>query len=450
MAISLLIVGHANTGKTSLIRTMVRDHTFGKVQNQSGTTRHVERITLSLADQPLLHLVDTPGFEDSMGLWQTRTSEPFVQLSNEQWLNAICEDPNYQVEYEQELKILRQLNQCDVILYVIDLRQKPLGKYLDELNILACANKPIVPILNYCHEDAAHRAAWKQCLAERHLHAHVQYDTVAFYLADERKLYQTLQSLMPDHYEALQDFMTQRERDASHRLTKATEQLTKLLIECATTQKICRSKTPSALEKTTFEQSIRQREQRFVEFCLHLYAFQASDVILQDLPLEEGAWQQDVFDADTLKHWGIQTSTKAVTGAAIGAGIDVLSAGLTLGTATTLGAMIGAGLQTGYTFKSALLNKLKGQSVLALQPASCIVLMWRGIELVRHLHHRGHAAQVAYQGNMTKKTEPDELARLERLFQKLSQRIEWHGIETLPPHELVNQLRETLDQSLKD
>ena len=168
MAISLLIVGHANTGKTSLIRTMVRDHTFGKVQNQSGTTRHVERITLSLADQPLLHLVDTPGFEDSMGLWQTRTSEPFVQLSNEQWLNAICEDPNYQVEYEQELKILRQLNQCDVILYVIDLRQKPLGKYLDELNILACANKPIVPILNYCHEDAAHRTAWKQCVAERH------------------------------------------------------------------------------------------------------------------------------------------------------------------------------------------------------------------------------------------------------------------------------------------
>ncbi|RUM48785.1 MAG: hypothetical protein DSY85_16985, partial [Marinomonas sp.] len=87
---------------------------------------------------------------------------------------------------------------------------------------------------------------------------------------------------------------------------------------------------------------------------------------------------------------------------------------------------------------------------LALQPASCLVLMWRGIELVRHLHHRGHAAQVAYQGNMTKKTEPDELARLERLFQKLSQRIEWHGIETLPTHELVNQLRDTLDRSLKD
>ena len=447
--ISLLIVGHANTGKTSLIRTLLRDHDFGDIQNRSGTTRHVEKIALTLNDTPILDLIDTPGFEDSIGLWQTRT-QAYANARSEQWLSDIQHDGQYQQAFEQEFKILKQLSSCDIILYVIDLRQAPLGKYLDELNILACANKPIVPILNFCNAQHSHETQWRHCLAERQLHAHVRYDTVAFFLADERKLYQTLQSLAPDHYDTLQAFIEQRERDAQQRIDSAQEALCKTLIDSATTQLVCAGSTPSAAESKAFEARIRQQEQAFLDHCLTLYDFRTEDVALDALPLREGQWQQDVFDPETLKSWGINSSTSAVTGAAIGAGIDILSAGLTLGTATTFGALIGAGVQTGRSFKSTLMNKLRKRSVLALNPDSLIAMLWRGTQLIGHLHHRGHAAQQAYQGSAAEPNKDMDIKALEKLFARISQRLEWHHQPTLPNHTYVDELQQAIAKNLPE
>lgn len=448
MPISLLIVGHANTGKTSLIRTMIRDHGFGDIQNYSGTTRHVEKIALTLNQAPVLDLIDTPGFEDSIGLWMTRSAPSYKTLTPDQWLTNVTQDAALQADFDQEFKILNQLKQCDIILYVIDLRQAPLGKYLDELSILACANKPIVPILNFCDAEHNHEQAWRQCLAERQLHAHVRYDTVAFYLADERKLYQTLQSLAPDHYNTLQALMKQREQDAEQRLQSAQDALARMLAHCATSQYICQAQTPTNKETQQFENSIRQQEQAFIAQCLTLYDFRDQDVALNDLALQEGQWQQDLFDADTLKSWGINTGTSAVTGAAIGAGIDILSAGLTLGTATTLGAILGAGVQTGRSFKTTLLNKLRKRSVLALTPNSLMALMWRGCQLISHLHHRGHAAQQAYRGEAETVINTKEVARLEKLFRRLLQRTEWHQQQPLPNHPLITELQQEIEHAI--
>ncbi|SBS29941.1 GTPase Der [Marinomonas aquimarina] len=450
MPTSLLIVGHANTGKTSLIRTLIRDHEFGDIQNYSGTTRHVEKISLQLNDQPLLDLIDTPGFEDSIGLWQTRQAAGYQAMTHEQWLNGVLQDQGLAEDFEQEFKILKQLSRCDIILYVIDLRQAPLGKYLDELNILACANKPIVPILNFCQALDNHEAAWKRCLAERQLHAHVRYDTVAFYLADERKLYQTLQSLLPEQYDALQALIKQREEDAAQRLKNAQQALAQTLVQCATNHYVCQSTTPTAPETAAFEESIRQQERALIKHCLALYAFREEDVALDHLPLQEGQWRQDLFDAETLKSWGISTGSSAAAGAAIGAGIDILSAGLTLGTATTIGALLGAGVQTGRSFKATLMNKLRKRSILALKPDSLIALMWRGAQLIEHLHHRGHAAQKVYQGNSATPVTKADMTQLETLFNKLSQRSEWHGLAWLPEHDLVTQLQAAIAQTLAE
>ena len=450
MPTSLLIVGHANTGKTSLIRTLIRDHEFGDIQNYSGTTRHVEKISLQLNDQPLLDLIDTPGFEDSIGLWQTRQTPDYASFSNEQWLNQVQQDTRLHTDFEQEFKILKQLSRCDIILYVIDIRQAPLGKYLDELNILACANKPIVPILNFCNAQDNYEQDWKRYLAERQLHAYVRYDTVAFYLADERKLYQTLQSLLPEQYDALQTFIKQREHDAELRLKNAKRALAHTLVQCATGQQICQTQAPTAEETYRFENRIRQLEKSFIKQCLSLYAFREEDVALDDLALQEGQWQQDLFDADTLKSWGISTGSSAAAGAAIGAGIDILTAGLSLGAATTLGALIGAGVQTGRSFKTTLMNKLRNRSVLALTPDSLIALLWRGTQLIEHLHHRGHAAQLAYQGSDATAASKAELARLEKLFAKIGQRTEWQGLPQAPEHELISQLQHEIAQRLPE
>ena len=75
--LSLAVVGHTNTGKTSLLRTLLRDSTFGEVKNAPSTTRHVEEALINDGDDSLVYLYDTPGLEDAGGVldWlETHTS----------------------------------------------------------------------------------------------------------------------------------------------------------------------------------------------------------------------------------------------------------------------------------------------------------------------------------------------------------------------------------------
>ena len=46
-ALKLAVVGHTNTGKTSLLRTLLRDMYFGEVKNAPATTRHVEKAMIN-------------------------------------------------------------------------------------------------------------------------------------------------------------------------------------------------------------------------------------------------------------------------------------------------------------------------------------------------------------------------------------------------------------------
>ena len=66
--LKIAVVGHTNTGKTSLLRTLTQDITFGEVSDRPGTTRHVEATALLVGGAPLVELYDTPGLEDSIGL----------------------------------------------------------------------------------------------------------------------------------------------------------------------------------------------------------------------------------------------------------------------------------------------------------------------------------------------------------------------------------------------
>ena len=68
LPIILSVVGHTNTGKTSLVRTLMRNSDFGEIDNRAGTTRHVESAQIFLGDKAFLELRDTPGLEDSVAL----------------------------------------------------------------------------------------------------------------------------------------------------------------------------------------------------------------------------------------------------------------------------------------------------------------------------------------------------------------------------------------------
>jgi GTPase SAR1 family protein len=447
VSISLLVVGHANTGKTSLIRTLLRRQDFGDVSDRAGTTRHVESVKINIEHQTIVTLTDTPGFEDSIGLWDIRHSDSFRSFQGSDWLRPFCDSHFAQDEFEQEAKILKQLTSTDIILYVIDIRQAPLGKYLDELSLLASANKPIIPILNFSATPSAHLDAWRKVLAERHLHAVVKYDSVAFYFEDEKRLYQSIQSLMPEHYDAVNQLVTSREDTAQLRLTMATNQLAELLIKAASSRLECAQYPPEIAESTVFENKIRQLEQHYITQLLRLYEFQQADLVVSPLAIQNDRWQQDIFEAQTLKEWGIDTGTSALTGAAIGAGIDVMSAGLTLGTATTIGAILGATWKTGQHYKDTLKSKLTNRHYLCLDNATLTLLCLRGLTAIQHLHQRGHASQQSYQ-LITPSKDNEFIDQMKPFWKQAQQHPEWEK-NTLPEsHPTLKNIQTVLEKAL--
>ena len=212
-AINVAVVGHTNTGKTSLIRTLLRDDQFGNIDDAAGTTRSVEKSIIFTGDDAVLNLFDTPGFEDSSALLQaledlSKTIK--AKLPTDLLRGLISQTENFP-DFEQETKVLRQSLNSDVLLYIIDVREPLLGKYSDEVEILSKAGKPILPVFNFIAGNNESLMRWREQMARFNLHAALEFDTVAFDFEAEKRLYQKLQSLLERRYDTLQTLIDYRQ-----------------------------------------------------------------------------------------------------------------------------------------------------------------------------------------------------------------------------------------------
>lgn len=142
--LKLAVVGHTNTGKTSLLRTLLRDVYFGEVKNAPATTRHVEKamLTDSQSGENLVALYDTPGLEDASGLLDWLEENTARRRDGIERLQQFLASPVASEDFSQEAKVIRQLLASDMAIYVIDAREPVLGKYKDELAVLSWSAIP--------------------------------------------------------------------------------------------------------------------------------------------------------------------------------------------------------------------------------------------------------------------------------------------------------------------
>ncbi|AOE82749.1 GTPase/DUF3482 domain-containing protein [Pseudomonas sp. TCU-HL1] len=393
--LKLAVVGHTNVGKTSLLRTLLRDRDFGEVSHRPSTTRHVEGARMSVEGQPLLELYDTPGLEDAIALLDhlERLDRPGERLDGPACLARFLESSEARQRFEQEAKVLRQLIASDAGLYVIDAREPVLAKYRDELAVLAMCGRPLLPVLNFIASKGHRERDWREAMARLGLHALVRFDSVAPPLDGEQRLYDSLALLLERARPQLQRLVEDHQAQRRLRLESGSRLIAELLLDVAA----CRRSVPTqeaALQAATqaLRQQVRQREQRCVEALLRLYAFGQQDAATSDLPLLGGRWGDDLFNPETLKQLGVRLGGGMAAGAAAGAGVDLLVGGLTLGAAAALGAIAGGAWQTFGHYGERLLGKLKGQRELTVDDAILRLLALRQRQLLAALDARGHAA----------------------------------------------------------
>ena len=395
LALHIAVVGHTNTGKTSLLRTLTRDRTFGEIADSAGTTRQVQAATVQLDGHDALIWYDTPGLEDSMALfdWIEQLSRPGQRLDGPERIGLFLRDTKASQQFEQESRVLSQLAKSDASLYVVDVRDPVLAKHRDELAILQMCAKPVLPILNFTAQAPSLAQPWIDAFARQGIHIYVAFDSVAPPTDGEQRLYDTLAQLLGQNKTTLQRLSVQAQTARTRRRQAALTLVAELCIKTAAIEKTVPGKPAQRDAALAVERKyIGDLESASVADLLRLYAFSPDDYTATELPVSNGQWQADPFSSQALKEAGLSLGKGAAVGAMAGAAVDLLSAGLTLGTGTLIGAGAGSLWQGVDRWGSALKAQILGQVRWRVADEVLKVLAVRNLQLIQALEHRGHAA----------------------------------------------------------
>ena len=394
--IDIAIVGHTNTGKTSLLRTLTRDRVFGEVADAPGTTRNVQAAVCWLDGRQVLAWYDTPGLEDSITLrdWIESIPQEGKRLEGSDRVEQFLRDEQAARRFEQERRVLMQVVHSDAVLYVVDTREPVLPKYRDELYLLNACARPVLPVLNFTASKDADPEPWVQALARLGLHIHLQFDTVSPPIDSEALVFQTLGQLLSGQRAVFERLTDQAQRARVQRRQEALGLVAQLLVDVAALEDFS-AVSDKVLENVVRKQQrdVRSAEQRCVDGMLLLFQFGRDDYLSGDLAWSDGGWDSDPFSADAMREAGVHLGKGAAAGALAGAAVDVMSAGLTLGTGTLIGAAAGTAWQGIERWGSNLYARVKGERSVRVSDAVVLVLAVRQLQLLDALEHRGHAAQ---------------------------------------------------------
>lgn len=392
-ALKLAVVGHTNTGKTSLLRTLLRDVYFGEVKNAAATTRHVEQAVIndSQTGEPLVALYDTPGLEDASGLMDWLEDNTASRRDGIERLQIFLQsdlatgDAGATEDYSQEAKVIRQLLASDMAIYVIDAREPVLGKYKDELSVLSWAAIPVMPVFNFTDSQDTNITDWQTMLARRNLHISTKFDSIAFEFEDEMTLWQNLATMLT-HPDTIEQLIERRRDDWAQLYDEANIIIADFLLNVAAyVREIGEDDDPLPV-LNEMQEAVRQTERAMQSQLLNLYKFYDNAAVATPLELHE--YQQDPFDPELLKSYGLRTTSGAAAGALLGLGIDAAALGTTLGLGAALGGIAGGLLSN----TSSIADKISGVKRLYIDPATLTLLATRSIDLLTALRHRGHAA----------------------------------------------------------
>jgi len=392
--LKVAIVGHTNTGKTSLVRTLTHDRDFGEVRDESGTTRRIARGELVAADGARIQLNDSPGLENAPALLDWLDGVSGERHDGPARIRRFLDDSDAVERFDHEARVLELMLAMDVALYVIDAREPVLEKYQDELAVLGLCARPIVAVLNFTASDSSREAQWRDALARVRLHTVLAFDAAVRDPATELALFEKLKSQLDHHADVLSAWLGHRRAEERQRRQAALEAIAAMLLDVAACVREIEAGSETERQQVWRElrATIHQREQACVDTLLELYRFGREDYDEAELPVSDGRWHADPFDPETLRHYGLRASSHAAAGAGGGALVDVATGGLSLGAGMLAGAALGAGTGLVRSAGSRLIDRLRGRERIQVSDAVARLMVARSVELLAALMHRGHGS----------------------------------------------------------
>ena len=200
--ISLSLVSHTNVGKTTLMRTLLRED-VGEVADRPHVTEAAEAGVLVEAEGDVMRLWDTPGMGDSARLLKRlrASGNPIGWMLSQVW-DRFTDRPFF--SSQQALKNVR--DEADVVLYLVNAAEDPASSaYVPiELEILGWIGRPVILLLNQSgparvrQEEAREEMGWRGALAAvPEIRGALTLDAFARCWVQEDRLFTALENALP-------------------------------------------------------------------------------------------------------------------------------------------------------------------------------------------------------------------------------------------------------------
>lgn len=152
--ISIAIAGHANTGKTTLLRCLIKNR-IGEVADKSGVTK----ISQIIYHNGIIRFIDTPGLERA---GEALTYRKFY--NNDMDYENVLKSENM----ELELEVIKTLKQdVDLVYYISSLDSVPDRGVEQEIKLIKLYNNRIIGIINKFNNSIFHDKENQSILMKR-------------------------------------------------------------------------------------------------------------------------------------------------------------------------------------------------------------------------------------------------------------------------------------------
>lgn len=336
------IIGHPNEGKSSVLSTLAEDDSV-RVSPIPGETVVCQEFPVTVDGQEILRFVDTPGFQNPRKTLQwMQHYDGDDALLIQSFIKSHEHDPSF----KDDCELLRPVAEGAGVIFVVD-GSKPL-RNVDraEMEILRLSGAARMAIINSKEDDTDFLRQW-QTEFRKHFNAIRIFNSSKATYIQRIELLENLKAIDQQWEPALRAVVEAFKRDWQARC----EQTADLIVHFAGYAISYRKSVPCTREKQqdvsakiwrAYQKQISRKEQALHKDIRRLFKHNIFNIALP----EHSILQEDLFSKTTWEFLGLTDRqlimAGAVSGAALGAGIDVAAAGISFGVFSAIGGLVGA------------------------------------------------------------------------------------------------------------
>ncbi len=337
------VVGHPNEGKSSVLSTLAEDDSV-RISPMPGETRECQTFPVTIDGREIIRFTDTPGFQNPRKTlqWMQEYKGDDATLIRD-FIDAHKDNP----DFHDDCRLLQPLLRGAGVIFVVD-GSRPL-RNMDkaEMEILRLTGCPRMAIINCKEEETAWLTRW-QTEFRKHFNSIRLFNSCQATYRERIELLESLKSIDQDLQPVLDRVVTAFRRDWQDRDNQVVDLLLAFLEEALVYSKSISLQVgtdEAALKQKLheeYEQFLRSLEGKCQGQMRTLYKHNIFNLSLPP----QSILKEDLFSEKTWDFLGLSSSqlvmAGALSGAAVGAGVDVAAAGLSFGVFSTLGGIVGA------------------------------------------------------------------------------------------------------------